>query len=231
MIELKIEVALFGMATSTVENYLKALLRQEEETGSTTVGEIAKELAVTPGTVTTMMKHLEEEGLVDYQPRKSLSLTLEGRAAALKVVRRHRLIELFLVQIMELDWSEVHEEAEILEHVISDRLLDRIDGMLGEPTHDPHGDPIPDRDGNLVQLEAMPLDEVEGGKYRIVRVSDDDSDLLGWLNQNGLTIGEEFALAHPNRAAGLLEISRSTGAKVQLGIQAAGQVFVEAISA
>ena len=219
------------MATSTVENYLKALLRQEEETGATTVGEIAKELAVTPGTVTTMMKHLEEEGLVDYQPRKSLSLTLEGRAAALKVVRRHRLIELFLVQIMELDWSEVHEEAEILEHVISDRLLDRIDGMLGEPTHDPHGDPIPDRDGNLVQLEAMPLDEVEGGKYRIVRVSDDDSDLLGWLNQNGLTIGEEFALAHPNRAAGLLEISRSTGAKVQLGIQAAGQVFVEAISA
>ncbi|NRB75285.1 MAG: metal-dependent transcriptional regulator, partial [Verrucomicrobiales bacterium] len=86
------------MATSTVENYLKAVLRQEEASGSTTVGEIAKELSVTPGTVTTMMKHLDEEKLVDYQPRKSLSLTLEGRSAALKVVRRHRLIELFLVQ-------------------------------------------------------------------------------------------------------------------------------------
>ncbi len=228
---MKIELGWLLMATSTVENYLKAVLRQEEATGSTTVGEVAKELAVTPGTVTTMMKHLDEEKLVDYQPRKSLSLTLEGRSAALKVVRRHRLIELFLVQIMGLDWSEVHEEAEILEHVISDRLLDRIDVMLGEPTHDPHGDPIPDRDGNLAQVEATPLDEAEGGNYRIVRVSDDDSDLLGWLDENGLTIGEEFALAHPNRAAGVLEISRSTGAKVQLGVQAAGQVFVEAISA
>ena len=228
---MKFELDWLPMATSTVENYLKAVLRQEEASGSTTVGEIAKELSVTPGTVTTMMKHLDEEKLVDYQPRKSLSLTLEGRSAALKVVRRHRLIELFLVQIMGLDWSEVHEEAEILEHVISDRLLDRIDVMLGEPTHDPHGDPIPDRDGNLAQVEATPLDEAEGGNYRIVRVSDVDSDLIGWLDENGLTIGEEVALAHPNRAAGVLEISRSTGAKVQLGVQAAGQVFVEAISA
>jgi len=219
------------MVSSTAENYLKAILRQEEATGSTTVGEIARELEVTPGTVTTMMKYLDEESLVDYQPRKSLSLTLQGRSAALKVVRRHRLLELFLVRILELDWSEVHEEAEILEHVISERLLDRIDVMLGEPTHDPHGDPIPDRDGNLARVEATPLAEVEGGTYRIVRVSDDDSDLLGWLNQNGLTIGQEFILAHPNRVAGVLEISRNEGSRVQLGMQAAGQVFVEAVSA
>ncbi|MBP6783737.1 MAG: metal-dependent transcriptional regulator, partial [Verrucomicrobiales bacterium] len=131
------------MPTSTVENYLKAILHlQGEGKGSTTVGEIARVLAVTPGTVTIMMRQLKERGLVAYEPRRGLSLRPRGRTAALKVVRRHRLIELFLVEVMKLDWSEVHEEAEILEHVISDRLLDRIDIMLGEPTHDPHGDPI-----------------------------------------------------------------------------------------
>ncbi|MBP6785572.1 MAG: metal-dependent transcriptional regulator, partial [Verrucomicrobiales bacterium] len=146
-----------------------------------------------------------------------------------KVVRRHRLIELFLVEVMKLDWSEVHEEAEILEHVISDRLLDRIDIMLGEPTHDPHGDPIPDRNGVLAKDLAVPLVDVDDGEYRVVRVSDEDSALLGWLNEKGLTIGEEFHLTHPDRAAGVLELARRGGARVQLGVQVAGQVFVEAV--
>ncbi len=218
------------MASSTVENYLKAILRLQEASGSTSVGVIARELDVTPGTVTTMMRHLSERGMVDYVPRRGVRLLPEGRMTALKVVRRHRLIELFLVQVMELDWSEVHEEAEILEHVVSDRLLDRIDKMLGEPTHDPHGDPIPDRDGKIVSVVASPLAEMEDGDYRVVRVSDEDSALLGWLNQNGLTIGEEFELTHPNRAAGVLEIARRGGDCVQLGIKEAEQVFVEALS-
>jgi DtxR family Mn-dependent transcriptional regulator len=217
------------MASSTVENYLKAILHLEEPFGSTTVGEIAKNLGVTPGTVTIMMKSLSEQGLVNYQPRKKLNLMPGGRKAALKVVRRHRLIELFLVQVLKLDWSEVHEEAEILEHVISDRLLDRIDKMLGEPTHDPHGDPIPDRDGNLAVVHATPLAEVGDGDYRVVRVSDDNPDLLGWLNENDLTIGEEFVLTHPNRAAGVLEIARKSGSRIQLGVNVAEQVYVESL--
>ncbi len=218
------------MPTSTVENYLKAILHlQGEGKGSTTVGEIARVLAVTPGTVTIMMRQLKERGLVAYEPRRGLSLRPRGRTAALKVVRRHRLIELFLVEVMKLDWSEVHEEAEILEHVISDRLLDRIDIMLGEPTHDPHGDPIPDRNGVLAKDLAVPLVDVDDGEYRVVRVSDEDSALLGWLNEKGLTIGEEFHLTHPDRAAGVLELARRGGARVQLGVQVAGQVFVEAV--
>ena len=217
------------MASSTVENYLKAILHLEEPSGSTTVGEIAKDLGVTPGTVTIMMKSLSEQGLVNYQPRKKLNLMPGGRKAALRVVRRHRLIELFLVQVLKLDWSEVHEEAEILEHVISDRLLDRIDKMLGEPTHDPHGDPIPDRDGNLAVVHATPLAEVGDGDYRVVRVSDDNPDLLGWLNENDLTIGEEFVLTHPNRAAGVLEIARKSGSRIQLGVNVAEQVYVESL--
>jgi DtxR family Mn-dependent transcriptional regulator len=218
------------MASSTVENYLKAILHLEGPSGSTTVGEIAKDLGVTPGTVTIMMKQLAEQGLVNYQPRKSLCLMPSGRKAALKVVRRHRLIELFLVQIMKFDWSEVHEEAEILEHVVSDRLLGQIDKMLGEPTHDPHGDPIPDRDGNLAIVHATSLAEVEAGEYRVVRVSDDNSDLLGWLDENGLTIGKKFALTHPNQAAGVLEIDRGSGDNIQLGVHVAEQVYVESLN-
>lgn len=218
------------MPSSTVENYLKAILRlQKNDSGIATVGDIARELEVTPGTVTTMMRHLSERGLIDYQPRRGLQLRPEGIAAAMKVVRRHRLIETFLVQVLELDWSEVHEEAEILEHVISDRLLDRIDKMLGEPTHDPHGDPIPDRNGRIHEIEATPLARVAAGDYRVVRVSDDDSALLGWLNEKGLTVGEEFQLTHPDKAAGVLEIAKRGGERVQLGVNVAEQVFVEAI--
>ncbi len=218
------------MPSSTVENYLKAILHlQGEGRGSTTVGEIARELEVTPGTVTIMMRHLKERGLVAYEPRRGLSLKPRGVVEAMKVVRRHRLIELFLVEAMGLDWSEVHEEAEILEHVISDRLLDRIDEMLGNPTHDPHGDPIPDRRGIVAKDRAVPLGEADAGRYRVVRVSDGDSALLGWLNEKGLRIGEEIDLSHPDRAAGVLEVSRSGGKRLRLGAEAAGQVFVEAM--
>lgn len=217
------------MVTSTVEDYLKAILRLQRSNGSTAVGEVARELSLTPGTVTTMMRHLSGEGYVDYQPRKGLRLTARGESAALRVVRRHRLIELFLVQVIGLDWAEVHEEAEHLEHVVSDRLLDRIDEMLGRPTRDPHGDPIPDADGNIVAFEAAPLAEMEDGEYRVVRVSDENSALLGWLNEKGLTIGEEFRLSHPDRAAGVLEIARKGGERLQLGVQVAESVFVESL--
>ncbi len=218
------------MVSSTVENYLKAILHlQGEGAGSTTVGEIAKELWVTPGTVTMMMRQLKERRLIAYEPRRGVSLLALGRAEALKVVRRHRLIETFLVEVMQLDWSEVHEEAEILEHVISDRLLDRMDKMLGEPTHDPHGDPIPDRNGVIAKNTALSLLEVEAGNYRIVRVSDEDSALLGWLDDKGLTIGEEFSLRDSDRAAGLIELVRRDGESLPLGLQVAGRIFVEAV--
>jgi DtxR family Mn-dependent transcriptional regulator len=218
------------MPSSTVENYLKAILHlQGEGRGNTTVGEIARVLEVTPGTVTIMMRHLKERGLVSYEPRRGLSLKPRGVTEAMKVVRRHRLIETFLVEVMGLDWSEVHEEAEILEHVISDRLLDRINEMLGEPTHDPHGDPIPDRNGVLAKDRAMPLLEAGGGRYRVVRVSDEDSALLGWLNEKGVKIGEEYDVSDSDRAAGVLELSRRGGKRFQLGLQVAGQVFVEAL--
>lgn len=218
------------MATSTVENYLKAILRLQEGNEVATVGRIADELGVTPGTVTTMMRNLSDDGLIDYVPRKGLKLRPAGKKAALRVVRRHRLIELFLVEVMELDWSEVHDEAEILEHVVSTRLVDRMDEMLGHPTHDPHGDPIPGKDGKMPMTSMQSLSTAEPGMYRIARVSDEDSNLLEWLDGKGLQIGENVELQRPDAAAGMLELKRSTGGTVQMGDAVAGSIFVELIS-
>ena len=141
------------MPTATVENYLKEIHHLKREGHDpVSVGSIAEALSLTPGTVTTMMKHLKDRRLVDYAPRRGVRLSPAGRDAAMQVLRRHRLIEAFLVETIGLDWNEVHEEAEVLEHAISDRLLERIDQMLGHPSHDPHGAPIPDASGRIEEL-------------------------------------------------------------------------------
>lgn len=217
------------MATSTVENYLKAIHKLQRAAGSTSVGEVARELGVTPGTVTTMMRQLSDQGLVAYEPRRGLALSELGRASAARVIRRHRLVETFLVEVMGLDWAEVHEEAEELEHAVSDRLLGRIDAMLGHPSHDPHGDPIPDESGRFPQREVLPLSEAGAGDYRFARVSDEDPSLLDWLRAKGLAIGERFRVAHPDRAAGLLEIARGDGERLSLALAVAEQVYVESV--
>src|SRR5215471_11725921 len=133
------------MASSTVENYLKQLYLEQQVTNNRLVsmGRLAALLNVVPGTATSMIKTLADSGLVSYEPRSGVRLTTGGEQLALHVLRRHRLVELFLVKVLGLDWSEVHAEAEELEHAISDKVLEKIDGLLGHPSADPHGDPIP----------------------------------------------------------------------------------------
>jgi DtxR family transcriptional regulator, Mn-dependent transcriptional regulator len=197
------------MPSSTVENYLKTIFHLAESVadhGLVPVGRVAEHLALTPGTVTTMMKQLEKLGYIRSEPRKGVKLTKTGRETAVRVLRRHRLIELFLVEVMELDWSEVHEEAEILEHAFSDRLIERIDEMLGRPSHDPHGDPIPDARGVMAADPLRELGVCPPGAYRLVRVSRDEASLLQWLNQQGLTPGEEFEITARDDLAGILTI-------------------------
>src|SRR6185437_7375715 len=139
------------LPSSTVENYLKTIYlgtsAQRGEPRLMPMGQLASAVGVTPGTATTMVKTLAESGLVNYEPYAGVALTRAGRRLAALVLRRHRLVELFLVRVMGLRWDEVHEEAELLEHVVSDRLIDRMDEMLGRPEADPHGDPIPDSEG------------------------------------------------------------------------------------
>ncbi len=133
------------MPSLTVENYVKTIFQICAASGGepAATGQVATALAVSPGTVTSMLKTLSESNLATYTPYEGVRLTAAGTALALRVVRRHRLIELFLVKTLEMTWDEVHEEAEHMEHAVSDRLIDRIDTFLGHPETDPHGDPIP----------------------------------------------------------------------------------------
>src|SRR5688572_29494314 len=184
------------MPSSTVENYLKqiyleqqALRDREGDThGLVSMGRLAGAMAVTPGTATSMIKALAEANLVAYEPRSGVRLTHAGEQLALHVLRRHRLVELFLVKVLGLDWSEVHDEAEHLEHAISDKVIERIDALLGHPSVDPHGDPIPTSKGKLATPKLESLAECEVGRpVRIARVSDQEPAFLQFLNRSGLT--------------------------------------------
>src|ERR1700758_4756590 len=167
------------LPSSTVENYLKAIYQGQTAlpAGSRLVpmGYVASALGVTPGTATTMVKTLSESGLAEYEPYSGVRLSPAGEKLAGLVLRRHRLVELFLVQVMGMSWDEVHDDAEQLEHVVSERLIDRIDEMLGRPTHDPHGDPIPDSHGTIAhrQLDSL-LTCPTHTPLRITRIADQD---------------------------------------------------------
>src|SRR5437762_3183899 len=167
------------LPSSTVENYLKAIYQGQSslprDERLVSMGHVAAALGVTPGTATTMVKALAESGLVEYEPYSGVRLTASGEKLAGLVLRRHRLVELFLVNVMGMSWAEVHEEAEQLEHVVSERLIERIDQMLGRPTHDPHGDPIPTAEGavptrHLDNLLTCPVKT----PLKVTRIADQD---------------------------------------------------------
>jgi DtxR family transcriptional regulator, Mn-dependent transcriptional regulator len=217
------------MPSSTVENYLKTILHFSQsgmEDELVAVGKVAEHLALTPGTVTTMMKQLERMGYIRSEARRGVRLTDTGREAAVRVLRRHRLIELFLVEVIKLDWSEVHEEAEVLEHAFSDRLIERIDEMLGRPSHDPHGDPIPNASGVLATEALRDLSECPTGIYRLIRVSRDDPSLLQWLHQQGLVPGAEFEVSASDDLAGILTIRVGKRKPIALGKPVASSLWV-----
>ena len=185
------------MPSLTVENYVKAIyqLAQDADDGAVATGQISAALGVLPGTVTSMLKTLDESNLATYTPYEGVRLTLSGRGLALRVLRRHRLIEQFLSQTLNLSWDEVHEEAEHMEHAVSDWLVDRIDAYLGHPSTDPHGDPIPKADGTVDAAADRSLaDCAVGDRFRVARVIDQSSEFLRYLSKAGLAIGVQGAL-------------------------------------
>jgi DtxR family Mn-dependent transcriptional regulator len=218
------------MATSTVEDYLKRIYLEEDRKRGNVVspGRIARALKVAPGTVTAMMKTLTESGLVTYEPYAGVRLTPAGRKLAAHVLRRHRLVELFLVRVMEMDWSEVHREAEVLEHAISDRLLERMDEMLGRPAVDPHGDPIPTAAG---QVTDVPRDDLcscpIGVDLRVARVTDQRAAFLQLLDRHRLKPGSTLRVLVRDELAETVEIEPGRGKPLQLGFRAAGRILVE----
>ena len=218
------------MPSSTVEDYLKAILLRQGAEGQELVpmGQVGADLGVAPGTVTAMAKALADSGLLRYEPYAGVRLTAAGEQLALHVLRRHRLIELFLVRVVGLDWSEVHEDAERLEHAVSERLIERIDELLGHPQVDPHGDPIPSHRGDLPPQDhlAALLDCPAGSRFRVSRVLDQSEDFLRLLEREGLTPGSQWELVARDEAADIFELARD-GRRLGLGCRAAGKLLVE----
>jgi DtxR family Mn-dependent transcriptional regulator len=172
------------------EDYLKAIYHLAHRGDPVTTGLLAQELGVSAPSVSAMVKRLEDGSLLTRPDSRSLQLTDSGERAALRVVRRHRLLETFLARMLGVPWDEVHAEAELLEHAVSERLEERIDAVLGHPTHDPHGDPIPPRDGPHEEGWGEPLDAVPvGSRFRVERVSDRDSAALRYLGDLGIYPG------------------------------------------
>lgn len=218
------------MPTSTVEDYLKAILIQEQRLGDkdlVTMGQIANALGVAPGTVTSMVKTLSRGGHLSYEPYSGVRLTAKGRRLGMHMLRRHRLIECFLVDVLGLDWSEVHDEAERLEHAMSDKLIDRIDALLGYPSRDPHGDPIPDEHGKIRETELVSLAECTTDSARLARVSDQDESFLRFAKRHGLEPGARLRLLMRDPVAGAITVAADDEPAVTLGIEVAAKLQVE----
>ncbi|MDH3626810.1 MAG: metal-dependent transcriptional regulator [Acidobacteriota bacterium] len=217
------------MASSTVEDYLKRIYLEEQNQPGELIstGRIASALLVAPGTVTAMMKALAESGLVEYEPYMGVRLTPAGTKLATHVLRRHRLIELFLVEFMGIDWSEVHGEAEVLEHAFSDRLIERMDEMLGFPSVDPHGDPIPNAGGQIETVDYSDLlDCPLGESLRVARVVDQRAEFLRLLESHALVPGATATVESRDPVAETVRVVTSNSDGLQLGFQAASKVLV-----
>ncbi|MEX1040584.1 MAG: metal-dependent transcriptional regulator [Pirellulaceae bacterium] len=218
------------MPSLTIENYVKAIYQIGVRTGNpaATTGDIAVALAVSPGTVTSMLKTLSETGLASYTKYEGVTLTESGRKLALRVLRRHRLIELFLVHTLDFSWDEVHEEAENMEHAVSDLLVDRIDEFLGFPDSDPHGDPIPTADGTMRSPVSQKLTQWEVGRpFRLVRVMDQTPEFLRYLTEESLAPGCEGLVVANRLEAGILTIEVDSR-RMSLGAEAADKILVAA---
>lgn len=222
------------MATETAENYLKAIytLCQESPTGEAGMSRIAGVVGVTTGTATSMVKKLAAGKLAKYERFGGVSLTPKGKKAALDILRRHRIVETFLVQTLKLDWSQVHDEAERLEHAISPRVLEALDRHLGHPTIDPHGDPIPSAHGEVVEPSLVPLSACASGQTcRLTRVLDQREQPLRLLKRHGLEIGARVRVQSIEPDIGTITVCLKKGEEFTLGIDAAGRLLVELLPA
>lgn len=217
-----------GLSRS-VEDYLKAIycLSAASESVSTTA--IAEALEVQPASVTGMVKRMAEAALVEHIPYRGVQLTEAGAREALRVLRRHRILEIYLTERLGYPWEEVHREAERLEHAASEALIQRMDDALGNPTHDPHGAPIPTADGKIEATDSMTLDQLgEGVEAQVRAVRDDDSGDLRTIESTGLLPGTRVRILRKSRAGGTLEarVGEGEGHPARIPLEVAGRVYV-----
>lgn len=217
------------MPTITVENYLKQIVVEQQQLGDQRVpmGRVATALGVVPGTATTMIKSLAESGLVNYIPRKGVKLTAKGEKQALAILRRHRIIEVFLVKILGLDWATIHDDAERLEHAISDSVLERLDKLCGYPKYDPHGDPIPSAKGDykIVKQHSL-LDCTLNKSLCIARILDQNTKFLRFAQKNGLMPEANLEVERRDLQADAIRLKTGCGKSLTLSSTVAKKILV-----
>jgi len=217
------------MPSPTVENYLKQILlisleRDRREVG---MGLISEALGVTPGTATSMVKNLEREGWLSYKARKGVKLTGAGRKLGMNILRRHRLLETFLVETLGLDWSEIHDEAEELEHAISEKVLERLDEFLGKPRHDPHGHPIPTKGGLIQRHKSRSLlDCKEGMTVTIDSIDDQEKNFLKFARVRRIVPGNRIKILSREEVANAMELKIDRKTSFSIGFEAARKILV-----
>ena len=214
--------------TPVAQDYLKVIWSAQEWTDRpVTTKALASRLGVGTSTVSETVRRLVDAGLVSHEPYGAVGLTDEGRAHALQMVRRHRLLETFLVAQLGYGWDEVHDEAEVLEHAVSDGFVERIATLLGDPVRDPHGDPIPGPDGSVRVPPARALWESQAGRWRVARISDADPELLRYLASVGLVVDAHVEVTR-QEVAGVVTVTFTDGAHVDLGEAAASAIWLTA---
>ena len=217
------------MRSPSIEDYLKAVYKLEEQNDCPPVstGEVAQAMDVSSASASNMIKRLDNLGFLTYEAYEGATLTKPGRTVALEVIRHHRLLELYLKEVMGFSWDEIHQEAEILEHHISERFESRIEEMLGHPSRDPHGHPIPNRDGTINDRPTRSLADLnEGDTAQIDHVRDENGDLLDLLEQRGLLPGASVQVLETRPLDGLLVVAVE-GTEQLIGRPVAQKVAVE----
>jgi DtxR family Mn-dependent transcriptional regulator len=183
------------MPSERIENYLKNIYKIESSGGKVSTSSLSEKLQISAASVSEMVKKLAVEGSLTHTPYKGVSLTEAGKRAALKILRKHRLWEMFLVEVLHFGWDEIHEEAEKFEHIMSDKMEEKIDEVLGFPDVDPHGDPIPTRNGIVKRVRWSALANVEeGSTVRVVRVNDANPELLQYASSVGLSLNKKITV-------------------------------------
>lgn len=214
------------------ENYLKAVyqLTRYKEDGATT-NDIAQEVHTKASSVTDMLKKLKKKDLVKYEPYKPVNLTDEGKSTAIHVIRKHRLWEVFLVEKLDFKWDEVHEIAEELEHIQSPKLIERLERFLNFPTHDPHGDPIPDREGNIQHHKDVTIADLDVGQYgMIIGLKDTSPQFLQYLDQSGLTLGKTVRINEVTDYDQSMEITLNVNEKRNVSYQVAKNLYIKKLT-
>ncbi len=215
--------------SQAVEDYLKTIYKLESEEKGASTTRVADSLDVSSASATNMIKRLAKMGLVDYQSYKGANLTEAGRKIALEIIRHHRLLELYLLEVMGYSWDEVHDEAEKLEHHISEQFEDKIAELLDNPTHDPHGDPIPSKDGIMPEMKDGSLvDAEEGHHYLVSRVKNQDPELLRYLEKIGMLPGTKLRVKEKGPFKGPITLDVEENEQV-IGREVAEHIYIAEI--